>query len=169
MPASPRLAEIEKELELRYEILNSAKKRLAMTDEIFAKTAIKQRIREELLPEIHQGEAEYWDLLAQEAGFCTVEEVDAGNAIVEVVREVEQIENQPATNYPDELMRLLREIRDKLNEPGTPAAAKAKLALPLIPGILVYELELDTENSLRKLRKVGEPIKRLFRDATQKK
>ncbi|WP_333386904.1 hypothetical protein [Microcoleus sp. POL10_C6] len=63
-------------------------------------------------------------------------------------------------------MRLLREIRDKLNEPGTPAAAKAKLALPLIPGILAYEVELDTENTLRK---VLQPIKRLFRDPTQKK
>ena len=166
MPQTSRLAEIEKELELKYETLNSAKKRLAMTDEIFAKTAIQQRIREELLPEIRQSEADYWDILAQEAGFCTVEEVDARNAIVEVVGEVEQIENQPPTNYPDELMGLLREIRDKLNEPGTPAAAKAKLALPLIPGILAYEVELDTENTLRK---VLQPIKRLFRDAAQKK
>lgn len=166
MPPSPRLAEIEKELELRYETLNEAKKRLAMTDDILAKIALRQRIREEVLPELRQCEAEYWDLLAQEAGFCTVEEVDARNAIVEVVGEVEQIENQPATNYPDELMRLLREIRDKLNEPGTPAAAKAKLALPLIPGILAYEVELDTENTLRK---VLQPIKRLFRDAAQKK
>jgi hypothetical protein len=166
MTPSPRLAEIEKELELKYETLNSAKKRLAMTDDIFAKTAIQQRIREEVLPEIRQCEAEYWNLLAQEAGSCMVEEVDARNAIVEVVGEVEQIENQPATNYPDELMQLLREIRDKLNEPGTPAAAKAKLALPLIPGILAYEVELDTENTLRK---VWAPIKRVFINAAQKK
>lgn len=166
MPPSRKLAEIEKQLELLYETLNSAKKRLAITDEIFAKTAIKQRIREEVLPEIRQGEAEYWDLLAQESAFSTVEEVDARNAIVEVVGEVEHIENQPVTNYPDELMRLLREIRDKLNEPGTPAAAKVKFALPLIPGILAYEVELDTENSLRK---VWQPIQRLFRDAPEKK
>lgn len=166
MPPSRKLAEIEKQLELLYETLNSAKKRLAITDEIFAKTAIKQRIREEVLPEIRQLEAESWDLLAQEAGFCKVEEVDARNAIVEVVGEVKQIQNQPATNYPDELMRLLREILDKLNEPGTPAAAKAKFILPLVPGILAYEVELDTENTLRK---VLQPIKRLFRDATQKK
>lgn len=166
MPLNPRLAEVEKELDLRYETLNSAKKRLAMTDDIFAKTAIQQRIREEVIPEIRQCEADYWDLLAQEAAFSTVEEVDAQNAIVEVVGEVEQIENQAATKYPDELLQLLREIRDKLNQPGTPAAAKAKLALPVIPGILAYELELDTENSLRK---VWQPIKRLFRDDAQKK
>lgn len=166
MPQISRLAEIEKELELKYEILNSAKKRLAMTDEIFAKTAIQQRIREEVIPEIRHYEADYWDILAQESAFSTVEEVDARNAIVEVVGQVEQIENQPATNYPDELMRLLREIRDKLNEPGTPAAAKAKFILPLVPGILAYEVELDTENTLIK---VLQPIKRVFRNAAQKK
>ena len=166
MTLSSRLAAAEKVLELRYETLNDAKKRLAITDDILAKTALRQRIREEVLPEIRQCEAEYWDLLAQEAGSCTVEEVDARNAIVEVIGEVELIENQPATQYPDELMRLLREIRDKLNEPGTPAAAKAKFAIPLIPGILAYEVELDTENTLRK---VLQPIQRLFRDAAEKK
>lgn len=166
MTLSSRLAAAEKVLELRYETLNDAKKRLAITDDILAKTALRQRIREEVLPELRQCETEYWNILAQEAGSFTVEEVEARNAIVEVVGEVEQIQNQPATNYPDELMRLLREIRDKLNEPGTPAAAKAKLALPLIPGILAYEVELDTENTLRK---VWQPIKRLFRDATPKK
>ena len=166
MILSSKLAAAEKELELRYETLNDAKKRLAITDDIFAKTTIKQRIREEVIPEIRQCEAEYWDLLAQKAGSCTVEEVDARNAIVEVVGEVEVMESQAAIKYPDELIQLLREIIDKLNEPGTPAAAKAKLALPLIPGILAYELELDTENTLRKIL---QPIQRLFRNAAEKK
>jgi hypothetical protein len=61
---------------------------------------------------------------------------------------------------------LLREIRDKLNEQELPAAAKLKAALPLVPGILSYEVELDTESSLR--RAFG-PIRRLFRGAIEKK
>jgi hypothetical protein len=40
------------------------------------------------------------------------------------------------------------------------------MRLPWIPGLLAYEVELDTENTLRK---VLQPIKRLFRDAAQKK
>lgn len=106
-------------------------------------------------------EAESWQQLEQKANFYEPEEVEATNAIVEVEAQVVRvIESQPNVN--DELIRLLEEILDKLNKPGTPAAAKAKLALPLIPGIVSYEVELDTENSLRR---VFEPIKRLYKKA----
>jgi hypothetical protein len=167
MPLSKRLADAEKALNLRYETLSQAQKRLAMTDEIFSKTAIQQRIREEILPELRQCETEYWELLAQEARTCTIAEDDAGNAIVEVVREVQVIESKPNADYPDEVMQLLMEIRNKLNDPGNPAAAKAKLALSLIPGILAYEVELDTETALRK---AFQPVRQLFKEAlTEKK
>ncbi len=160
MPPSRRLADLEKSLDLRYETLGEVEKRLAMTDEILAKNAIKQRIREEVLPELRKVEAEYWEVLVQEARTCAVEEVEAQNAIVEIVPEVEEIANQPSANYADELMQLLLEIRDKLNEPELPAAAKLKAALPLMPGILSYEVELDTESSLRR---AVQPIRRLKR------
>ncbi|HAZ49820.1 MAG TPA: hypothetical protein DDW76_17480 [Cyanobacteria bacterium UBA11369] len=101
---------------------------------------------------------EYWEKLAQQKNFYILEELDASNAIVEAQTEVVQvIESNPNVN--NELMYLLREILAKLNEPGTPAAGKVKLALPLIPGILSYEVELDTENSLRR---AFQPIKQLF-------
>jgi hypothetical protein len=166
MPPSRRLTDLEKNLELRYETLGEAEKRLAMTDEIFSKNAIKQRIREEVLPELRKVEAEYWEVLVQEARTCTVEEVDARNAIIEVVPKVEAIANQPSDNYADEFMQLLREIRDKLNEKELPAAAKLKAALPLVPGIHSYEVELDTESSLRR---AFQPIRRLFRGGIEKK
>jgi len=106
-------------------------------------------------------ETEYLQQLAQEVNIYELEEEDAKRAIVQVKAEVLRvIQNQPQVNA--ELMRLLLEIRDKLNEPGPTAAAKAKLALNLIPGILVYEFEVDTENSLRRLR---QPIVRLFQKA----
>jgi hypothetical protein len=106
-------------------------------------------------------ETEYLQQLAQEVNIYELEEEDAKRAIVQVKAEVLRvIQNQPQVNA--ELMRLLVEIRDKLNEPGPTAAAKAKLALNLIPGFLVYEFEVDTENSLRRLR---QPIVRLFQNA----
>ncbi|BDA76402.1 hypothetical protein CAL7716_105680 (plasmid) [Calothrix sp. PCC 7716] len=106
-------------------------------------------------------EREYWQKLAREVNSYEAEEADANQAIVDVKAEVIRvIDNQP--NINDELKGLLLEIRDKLNEPGTPAAAKAKLALPLIPGIVSYEVELDTENSLRR---VFQPIKQLYKKA----
>ncbi len=105
-------------------------------------------------------ETEYWQKLAQKANYYEPEEVDARNVIIEVEAQVVRvIESQPNN---DELMRLLVEIRDNLQEPGTPASAKLKAALPLIPGILSYEFEVDTENSLRT---VLQPIRRLFQKA----
>jgi Effector-associated domain 1 len=106
-------------------------------------------------------EKEYWEQLAQKANFYEPEELEAKTAILEVHAEVVRvIESQPNVN--DELMKLLLEIRDKLNEPGQLAAGKAKLALPLIPGIVSYEVELDTESALRR---VFQPIKRLYKKA----
>jgi hypothetical protein len=106
-------------------------------------------------------ETEYLQQLAQRVNFYEPEEDDAKSAILQVKAEVLQVlQNPPQVN--GELMRLLVEIRDKLNEPGPTAAAKAKLALNLIPGFLVYEFEVDTENSLRRLR---QPIVRLFQQA----
>lgn len=166
MPVSGRLADVDRNLELWYENLGSMEQDLARTYDSRAKIAIKQQIRDEILPQIRKYEAEYWQLLAQVAPSCAVEEVDARNAIVQVVQEVELIENKPSVRYPDEFMQLLLEIRDKLNEPGIPAAAKAKLALPLLPGILSYEVELDTENALRQ---AFQPLRGLFKKALKKK
>lgn len=159
-----RLADLEKILDTEYRKLGKFQQRIAHTASLPEEFDLEERIQAIRLA-IRGYEVEYWDLLAQEARACVVEEVDARNAIVEVVRTVELIEHTASANYPNEFMRLLLEIRDKLNEPGQPAAAKAKLALPLVPGILSYEVELDTENSLR--RAFGQ-IKRLFRGAIEK-
>jgi len=158
-----RLTDLEKNLELRYETLGKAEKRLAITDEIFSKNAIELRIREEILPEIRKYKAEYWEVMMQEVRYRLVEETEASHAIGEVIQEVQVIQSQG--NCPPELMQLLLEIRDKLNQPGIAAAAKAKLALPLIPGIVSYEVELDTENLLRR---VFQPLKQLFKSTLAK-
>jgi hypothetical protein len=165
MPPSRQLADLEKILDLRYETLSKASKRLAMTDDIFAKDAIEKRIREEVLPELRKSEADYWHLLTQETRSYAVEENEASSALLEVQAQVVQvIESQP--NLNDELMQKLQAILDKLNKPETPVAAKAMLTLPLIPGILSYEVELDTENSLRR---AFDPIKKLYKRALEKK
>ncbi|OUL24312.1 hypothetical protein BV378_18080 [Nostoc sp. RF31YmG] len=160
MRPSERLANLEQVLNLLYETLTEAQNRLAITESIFARTAIKQRIRQEILPDIRQFEAEYWQLLAQQARSTTVAEADASNAIIEVESQVVQLMSN--TSYPDQLMRLLEEIRNQLNQPENPAAAKAKLALNLIPGILSYEVELNT---ITALKNVFQPIRNLFREA----
>ncbi len=165
MPPSRQLADLEETLDSLYETLGEAQKRLGYANDIFEKNAIKQRIRKEVSPEICKYEAEYWNLLAQETRSYAVEEDEASSAIVEVQAQVVRvIESQP--NLNEELMQKLQAIIDKLNEPETPVAAKAMLVLPLIPGILSYEVELDTEKSLRM---AFDPIKNLCKRALKKK
>jgi hypothetical protein len=165
MPPSPRLAYLEKNLDIQYRKLGEFQYRIAHTSSLPEQFDLEERIQKDIMPAIRNYEAEYWELLAQEARSCTLAEDDARYAVVKVVPEVELIANQPSANYAYEFMELLLEIRDKLNKPETPAAAKLKAALPLVPGILSYEVELDTESSLRR---AFQPIRRLFKEALEK-
>lgn len=159
-----RLADLEEILDSLYETLGNAKKRRAFANDVFEKDGINQRLRKEVLPEISKNEMEYWELLAQEVSTGEVAEADASYAIVEVVQEVELIKSQP-NKYPDDLMRKLQKILDTLNEQERPAANKLIAALPIIPGIMSYQLEIDTEISLKR---VFEGIKQLLTNAIKK-
>jgi hypothetical protein len=165
MYSNQRLADLEKILKFKYETLGQVQIELTMKTDPFDKIAIKLKIREQLMPEILQYETEYWSILEKHTEKCVVEEVDARNAIVKVVQEVKLIQIQP-NKYSDEFMQKLQEILDKLNEPQTPAAAKLKAALPLIPLFMSYEVELDTEISLKR---VFDRIKKLFKQAIDEK
>ncbi len=165
MNVDRRFSDLEKILTLRYETLGEVERDLVMTTDPFAKAAIKQRLREEVLPGIRQYENEYWRLLAQVADNYSPSVDKIEDAIIQINQEVNRIEVEQAGNYPDELMHLLLEIRDKLNTPNLPAAAKMKLALPLIPGILGYEVELDTEATIRR---IFQPVRRLFGNTSKK-
>jgi hypothetical protein len=164
MYSTSRLAYLEQTLDLWYEHLGEAEKALPMAISPKEKTAIKQNIRVEILPAIGMYEKEYWSILAKDAPDCQVDEVAASHAIVKVVQEVELIQSQP-NQYPDDFIHKLQEIIDKLNEPQTPVAARLIATLPLIPGILSYELELDTEKSLTR---VFGGIRQLLRNAIKK-
>lgn len=171
MSISQRLADLDENLRLWYQKLAAMESSLAMAADPEIKISIQQRIQREIAPNIRDTEAEYWGLLAQAGQSCAVAEEDARNAIAPVAQEVKLIENNRA-NYPDNFMKLLQEIREKLDEPGTPVAAKAKLALSLVPGFLSYEVELDTESSLKRvffqLKRAFEPLKNLFKEALKK-
>ncbi len=64
----------------------------------------------------------------------------------ELVDELELI--QPKT---DEMRSMLQRILAELRKPGVPAAAKLKVAIPLVPGFMAIEFEGDAENVVRRL------------------
>ncbi len=145
-----RLHEIEENLSMLREQFHGMEKTL-FASPLEEHTRIEQRIKY-LKSKIKEYEKELWEVLSQQAESLKVSEHDAELSISEIVEQVGEIELYHSTDYPDEVLILLQEIRNKLNEPGTSAAAKLKGTISLFPpfvGIL-YEVELDTENFFRK-------------------
>lgn len=114
------------------------------------KAMLAQRSRM-LKQEIQDVEKEYWQTVARSSQQLDIPEAEAEEVVGEIVEAVTQIEAHPAPEYSAEMLQILREIRDKLNAPGSPAAAKLKGVISSMPPFIgvSYEAELDTENFFR--------------------
>lgn len=144
-----RLGQLEHQLSLLQEQLAGIEE-AKITARPEDKVLLEQRIRK-LKQEIHPIEEAYWRAVASSANQLDISEADAEVAVGEIVEAVTQLETYPVAAYSAEMLQLLREIRDKLNAPGSPAAAKLKGTLSSFPPFigLSYEAELDTENFFR--------------------
>lgn len=111
---------------------------------------LDQRIKKKK-KEIQAVEQDYWQTVARSAQQLEIPEAAAEEVVGEIVEAVTQIEAYPAPEYSAEMLQILREIRDKLNAPGSPAAAKLKGVISSMPPFIgvSYEAELDTENFFR--------------------
>ncbi|MEG4074395.1 hypothetical protein QUA30_16975 [Microcoleus sp. Pol14C2] len=143
-----RLSDMEENLEdLKDQLVGKQKAlNLAPQEE---KIRIKQQIRE-LRKEIREQEEEYWQVLDRQTKTEEIPEHEAEIIVAEIVEEVGQIEVQ--RQYPDDVVQILQEIRDKLNQPEATAAAKLKGVMSPIPPFvgIAYEVELDTEKFLQR-------------------
>ena len=140
---SDRLTEIEENLELLREQVAGKKKAKTLAP-LEEHTRLDQQIRG-LRKQIQQEEVEYWQTIAASSAQVQIAEPEAGVIVGEIVESVGQLEQQPS--LPPEAMRILQEIRDKLNQPQPTAAIKAKWVLSVIPPFvgLATEGELDLE------------------------
>ncbi|NES21497.1 MAG: hypothetical protein F6K41_21840 [Symploca sp. SIO3E6] len=143
-----RLADLKNNLSLLYKKLGYFENELIERDSPAAKFELEQKIKREILPEIHRYEAEYWELYPTEAIIISDEEAET--QLLKVEQAVASFESIPPIEYPSELVSLLQDIRAKLDEGEKAASAKLKVALPLIPAIASYELEMDTEGFMFK-------------------
>lgn len=155
-----RLTHLEGLLEIQYEKLSDFQKKLSITASEAERFDLEQRIKSEILPSIRKYEVEYAELLAEEANKVSIPENDAQKVLLQVTQAVERIEHMYAGNLSDELRNLLMDIREKLDDPGKIAAAKLKVVLPIIPLLVSYELEIDTESFIVKVLR---GVKSLFR------
>jgi SEFIR domain-containing protein len=153
-----RIRQLEELLEIEYEKLSEFQKEIAVNASPIAKFELRQRLKREVLPDIRRHEVEYAELLAEEANPALIPAQEAESAVAEVVDAVDRIEGLLSANHPEELTRMLADVRKKLDDPGKAAAAKLKVTLPIIPMIASYEMEMDTEAVLsrawRRLRRL---------------
>ncbi|MEG4235885.1 hypothetical protein QUA40_28185 [Microcoleus sp. Pol11C3] len=144
---SDRLSHLQSEVQKYYKQLAGREKakRLAHFED---KELLQQQI-DELKEELRSVEGEYWLRWGREIAGLTIPEADAEIVASQLVREVEFLEIEPAVQSNAELMTVLEGIKAALSKPGIPAAGKLKAAIPLLPGLISYEMELDTEGLLR--------------------
>jgi len=114
------------------------------------KELLQQQI-DVLKKELDSVEGDYWERCRTEIAGLTIPEEDAERVASELRQEVEILEIEPAFQSKAELMKVLQEIKAELSKPGIPAAGKLKAAIPLLPGVISYEMELDTEGLWRRV------------------
>jgi DNA repair exonuclease SbcCD ATPase subunit len=146
--SSDRLRQVERNLtRLRQQLAGKEDALTTIAPE--ERVRIKQQIAD-LKAEMQPFEKEYWQILADESATTAIAEPELEVVVAEIVEQAGQL--QTSQQYPDEVLEWLQKIHAEVSKPGTPAAAKLKGALSLLPPFvsLSYEAELDTENFLRR-------------------
>lgn len=141
-----RLSDVEAALRDLYEQLAGQEQGWRLAEEA-EKARIKQKIRL-TWNEIRKYEQEYSTRLSQRVKRQEMPEATAEIVVAELVEEVELLQT---TVQQDEVKTLLGQILAELQKPSSPASAKLKVAIPLIPSLVTYELEGDTESVVRRL------------------
>lgn len=145
--SSDRLHQVEKNL-------TRLREQLAGKEDTLTTIAPEERVRikqqiVDLKVEMQPFDQEYWQLLAEQSEIGDIVDPAPEVVITEIVEQVGQL--QTNQQYSNEMLAWLQKIYVEVDKPGTPAAAKLKGALSLMPPFvnLSYEAELDTENFLR--------------------
>jgi hypothetical protein len=141
-----RLSDLEANLTMLYEQL-AGQERAKICVEDSQKIRIQQQI-EATWQEIRRFDREYVLTFAQQMKIKDLPEPIAETVTAELVDEIEVL--APLVQQ-DGVKALLLEILAELQRPDLPVAAKLKVVIPIIPTIVSYELEGDTESVLRRL------------------
>lgn len=163
MPTHPfnwnRLRELKELLDIQYEKLRELEKELELAAGADQEVAIRQKIKQQIVPNVPD-EHEYAKLLAAGVPDEAVPEQEAESIIAELVEATTRTAESGQAS--EKMLRLLGEIKEKLNEPGRAAGARLKTSLPIVPLLISYELELNTENFIAKVwRKARDVFTRL--------
>jgi tetratricopeptide (TPR) repeat protein len=158
--ALKRIRHLEELLDIEYEKLAHLEKSYALASPGQTKAVLEQAMKRETWPTIRRLEKELAELLAEHSATAQVPNEEAEAVCAEVISEVSSLQSASRDDWPDEVLQALTEIQQKLGEPGKAAAAKLQVILPIIPFLVSYTLELDTESTLVQ---TWRKVKSLFR------
>lgn len=158
--ALKRIRHLEDLLDIEHEKLAHLEKSYALASPGQTKAALEQTMKRDTWPTIHRREKELAELLAEHSATAQVPNEEAEVVCAEVISEVSSLQSASRDDWPDEVLQALTEIQQKLGEPGKAAAAKLQVILPIIPFLVSYTLELDTESTLVQ---TWRKVKSLFR------
>lgn len=146
-----RLRQLHNIINLLYDKRYEFEHELAITAAPDKKFELRQRLKSDILLELRKNESEYAELLAARVEDEGIEAGQADAIVIEVEHAVDSLANNELVGKHEHLTQLLTDIRAKLDEPAAAAAAKLKIALPIIPLIASYEMELDLGSFMTKV------------------
>ncbi|MDX2241558.1 MAG: hypothetical protein NW224_12810 [Leptolyngbyaceae cyanobacterium bins.302] len=143
-----RLNHLEELLEIGYEKLATFEKELQITSSSPNQFELKQRLKRELIPDILKFQAEYIEILSQNLEAIVIPDTEVGFVLAQVRSIAERLQgSQTVRQYPD-LEGQIVYLNQKLDSPNIAPAAKLKFTVPLLPGIVSYEFEIETKDFL---------------------
>jgi hypothetical protein len=149
-----RLQELEELLEIEYEKYHEFEKEISLSDGA-SRITLKQRFKRDITPRLRQLEEEYAEMLVAGVPTGQIPEAEADAIVRELSQATGMILQTAPSNAPQEMVRLLKEIKNTLSEPKETASAKLKVSLPLIPTICSYEMEIETIGLMKKVWRKG--------------
>jgi hypothetical protein len=141
-----RIQQLEEQLDLWQDKLHEFEMELGMAEGANARSSVKQRIKREITPAIAKITREYSRLATQ----VEYEEAEAEPIVAELVDAIDGQRDQ-LVKYEPSIQVQLDSIRQELRDLNKSATAKLKVALPIVPTLVSYELDLDTENFLTEI------------------
>lgn len=137
-----RIKQLEEQITSIEETLHNYELELVDAYHHAQKSSLKKDIKEK--KELLSGKYHQYELLIKGLDQDAFNEEEARLIVAELV---EMTDNEPAglaTEIKDQLAQIRQEIQDQSKS----ATAKLKVALPIIPGLASYELEVDTDKFL---------------------
>lgn len=154
------LLHLESLLKIQYDKLFEHQKEVSFATSADERIARRLRIKHEILPELLKLEVDYGEALAGAVNPDDLPTEQINLLLGDLTKAIDKLNQTLPNTANDEIREKLEEVIGLLAKPGRSASAKLKTLLPIVPFLLVYELELDTENTLKD---VWRSVKKLFR------